>query len=451
MSLSRNSVVAYSLPAIAMAMPVLPVYVLLPTFYAENTSLSLVTIGGILFFARLFDVASDALAGRLCDYSPLGLGRRRGWMLIGGLLLCPSLIALFAPPEDAGAGWLFISAVTLYLGWTWVQVPYLAWVADLTPHYDERTKLNSHREAIGLIGLVLSAAWPALGGYLEIGERAQYLWLACTTVAVGLITFSYLFVTLPEPPKVRSPHTRWQAMFRNRVWLRLVISWCVNGIANGLPAILFPLFITEVLGEPASERGLYLLIYFIAAVAAMPVILLLSKRIDKHRLWCYSLAFSVVIFATVPLLGEGDGAWFVLVCVLTGAALGADLTLPPAMLADVVDWDRYRYQRESSAMCFAGGSLAIKLALGIAVALGPLLLTLFGWQDDGEQQAPLAVFGVAVIYAWLPCVLKIIVIGIIWRYPLTRNGQRAIRRKLDHYEQRGSSRTTDNAVPVISA
>ena len=433
-----------------MAMPVLPVYVLLPTFYAENTSLSLVTIGSILFFARLFDVASDALAGRLCDYSPLNLGRRRGWMLIGGALLCPALIALFAPPENAGAAWLFVSAVVLYLGWTWVQVPYLAWVTDLTPHYYERTKLNSSREAIGLLGLVLSAAWPAIGGYLDIDDRTQFFWLACATVAVGLVTFSYLFAQLPEPSPVRAPRARWIELLRNRLWLRLVISWCINGIGNGLPAILFPLFVTEVLREPASDRGLYLLIYFVAAVAAMPLILLLSKRIDKHRLWCYSLGFSILVFAFVPLLGQGDGALFVVVCILTGAALGADLALPPAMLADIVDWDKYRYRRESTAMCFAGGSLAIKLALGIAVALGPLLLMLFGWRDDIDQQTAAAAFGVAVIYAWLPCVFKVIVIGIIWRYPLTSLRQYAIRKRLDRNEENVFPGNSDNNVPVAS-
>ena len=450
MSLSRTSVVAYSLPAVSMAMPVLPVYVLLPTFYAEHTSLSLLTIGSVLFFARLFDVASDVLAGRLCDYSPSRFGRRRGWMLIGGALLCPALIALFSPPENAGALWLFVSAVTLYLGWTWIQVPYLAWVADLTPHYQERTQLNGSREAVGLVGLVLSAAWPALSGSLGINERTQFLWLACATVAIGLVTFSYLFTKLPEPPPVSTPRARWKEVIKNRLWLRLVFSWCVNGIGNGLPAILFPLFVTEVLREPSTQRGLYLLIYFLSAVAAMPLILFLSKYIDKHRLWCYSLMSSVVVFACVPFLGEGDGALFIVVCIFTGATLGADLMLPPAMLADVVDWDKYRFRRESTAICFAGGSLAIKLALGIAVALGPVLLTLFGWNDNAERQTPSTAFGVAVIYAWLPCVLKTIVIGIVWRYPLTRKRQIAIRQKLNRYEKKDFSHFAGNTTDTFS-
>ena len=55
-NLSRRVIVAYSLPAVAMALPTLPVYILLPTFYAENTTLGLTAIGVLLMTARFFDV-----------------------------------------------------------------------------------------------------------------------------------------------------------------------------------------------------------------------------------------------------------------------------------------------------------------------------------------------------------------------------------------------------------
>ncbi|MEM7209092.1 MAG: MFS transporter [Pseudomonadota bacterium] len=433
-SLARSTLLAYALPAIAMAMPVLPVYVLLPTFYAENTALTLLTIGTVLFVARLVDVASDALAGSLCDRSPFGttaaLGRRRGWMLIGGIVLCPALVMLFSPPSDADVGWLFVSAATLYLGWTFVQVPYLGWVSDLTPHYHERTRLSGTREALGLIGLVLSAAWPALGAAMGMPVPDQFFWLAIATCAVGIICFGWLFVKLPEPPAVSISRGRWRDMLQNRLWSKLVAAWCINGIANGIPAVLFPLFITVVLGESIDARGTYLLIYFLAAVAAMPIVFALGKRLDKHKLWCYSMLLACGVFALVPLLGEGDGHWFVLVCIATGATLGADLALPPALTADVVDWDRFRFRRESTALCFAGGSLATKLALGIAVVLAPFLLSLNEWNDDAAKQSEHAALALAMIYAWLPCVLKIGTIVLMWRYPLSATRHSAIRKRL---------------------
>ncbi len=214
----------------------------------------------------------------------------------------------------------------------------------------------------------------------------------------------------------------------------MVSAWCINGIANGLPAVLFPLFITEVLLEPTESRGTYLLAYFLAAVLAMPFVFVLGKKIDKHRLWCYSMIFSCTVFAFVPLLGAGDGALFIAVCLLTGAALGADLALPPALLADVVDWDRYRFRRESTALCFAGGSLATKLALGIAVLLAPFLLNQFGWIDDATRQSPPTTFALAVIYAWLPCVLKLIAVTLLWRYPLSAHKHDLIRNRLARIE-----------------
>ena len=43
-------------------------------------------------------------------------------------------------------------------------------------------------------------------------------------------------------------------------------------------------------------------------------------------------------FAIVPFLGPGEVEIFFFVCVLTGMTLGADLSLPPAMQADIGRW-----------------------------------------------------------------------------------------------------------------
>ena len=70
----------------------------------------------------------------------------------------------------------------------------------------------------------------------------------------------------------------------------------------------------------------------------------LGRYFSKHRLWCVSMLIAVFVFAWVPLLEIGDQGWFIVVCLLTGATLGADLALPPAIQADVVDWDRFRFR-----------------------------------------------------------------------------------------------------------
>ena len=434
-SLTRVQEYSYALPALAMSMPALPVYVLLPTFYAENTALGLATIGFVLFAARLVDLLSDLAAGALCDRPPfprwLRLGRRKGWIVVGGFLIAPSLVLLFRAPESASSVWLFAMASVLYVGWTFVQVPYLAWINDLSPHYAQRTEISGKREAFGIVGLVLSASWPSLAVAWGLAERDSFSLLAILTLILGIASFAWMFRQLPEPEVVTLIRSRWRDTAGSPLWRRLVLAWTLNGIANGIPAVLFPFFITEVLDLPESDRGVFLLVYFLSAVLALPVVFYIGRRIDKHRLWCSSMLIACLVFAVVPALGPGDAVWFAVVCVLTGMLLGTDLALPPAMLADAVDWDELRNRRLSSATFFAGGSLATKLALGIAVLTAPLLLTVFGWQDGIETQSAHTVMALAMIYAWIPCVLKAGTAAMMWNYPISGRAHRAIQRRLN--------------------
>ena len=74
--LSRGRIAAYAAPAMALAIPTIPVAVMLPTFYAETFGLPLAAIGGVLAAARLLDVITEpvrsAIAGGvgLADAGP---------------------------------------------------------------------------------------------------------------------------------------------------------------------------------------------------------------------------------------------------------------------------------------------------------------------------------------------------------------------------------------------
>ena len=65
---------AYALPAFVIAVPIIPVYINLPTFYGVELGLGLAVTGLIMLLARLFDTISDPLIGIASDRY-----RWRGW------------------------------------------------------------------------------------------------------------------------------------------------------------------------------------------------------------------------------------------------------------------------------------------------------------------------------------------------------------------------------------
>ncbi len=395
--------------------------------------MGLAATGAAIFAARVLDVITDPLVGQASDRA----GRRKPFIAAGAVLAAIALVAVFAPPADAGAIYLGLWYALLYVAWSLVMVPYTAWGAELTEDYTERTSVTSWREGFGLVGVMIAASLPALLQQAGQSWSDAMTMTALLAIAVGAPPLFLALRFVPEGrrrPTARAVGWReaWTVIARNAPFRRLLAAWFINGVANGLPAGLFPLYITLTLGADARQMGIVLLIYFAAALLSLPVWLHLQNRVDKHRLWCGAMVAAILAFLAVPLLPVGAIPAFAVICVVTGFALGADLALPPALQADVVDLDRLQQGGERAGLFFAFSSMSAKLAAAIAVGIAFPVLGLFGLELSAAQLDPgSATIALAVIYAWVPCVFKIIAVLMMWRYPLDRNAHADIARALN--------------------
>lgn len=435
--LTRRTLALYAFPAFAVAVPTIPIYVFLPTFYAETMGLGLAATGLALLVARAFDVVTDPLVGIASDRLRLRWGRRKPWIAVGAVVGAVSLYQLLSPPEGVGTVYLAAWAVALYVGWTLVSVPYNAWGAELSGDYHERSRITGAREAVIVVGILSASFVPAVAAAADWTEAEGLEAIAWLTIAAGAPAFALLLARVPEPPAapLRRPPAgeRWRAVAEiasNRPFLRLLGAWFVNGLANGLPAVLFPLYLQHGLEADRVEQGMLIATYFLAAVLAIPLWLRLSRRYGKHRTWCAAMIVACAAFVWVPLLEPGAIGAFLVICIVTGASLGADLALPPAMQADVIDLDRLRSGKARAGVFFALWGVATKAAAACAVGFAFPALELFGFRA-GADNAPEALFALAMIYAALPCVLKAGAIAVVWNHPITANRQMAIRRRLE--------------------
>lgn len=427
----------YALPALPLALPTIPVAVLVPAYYAETLGLGLTVTAVALGSARLIDVLTDPVVGVLSDRGSR-FGRRKPWMLGGGLLAAVGVLLLLSPPGDAGALQLFSASLAVYLGWSMVQVPYQAWGAEMAAGYHERARIAGVREACGIAGLVVAGAVPAAAAALGWSAGAGLALLGWMTVGFGALALGLLLSAVPEPAAAGVPERRenWREVRRrllaNRPFLRLLAAWSLNGIATGVPAVLFPFFVGHVLSADEGGQGAFLLLYFVSAILAVPLWLRVARRLDKHRTWCAAMLMACAAFLTVPLFGAGDLIWFGAVCLVTGAALGADLALPPAMQADVVDYGALKEGgRQRTGLYFSLWTMATKLSLALSVTLALPLVGMFGFDPAEASHSSGALLAVAVIYAGLPTVAKLAAVALVWNHPLDRRRHAIVRRRLD--------------------
>lgn len=432
--LGLGRLAAYGAPGLPLAAMLLPLYVYLPTFYAAELGVGLAGVGAVLLAARLWDLVTDPAIGALSDRIGTRWGHRRPWMVAG---LLPTVIAawlLLVPGDGAGLGHLLLWAVLFHLGATMVQLPYAAWGAELSADYDERSRIAAAREVCVVLGTVLAAGLLQLAG--DDGGLARPLAALALGLAVALpATVLVAVATVPEPgPARRAPPVRpgrvLRALAANGPFLRLIAAYLLNGIANGLPATLFLLFVGHVVAAP-ERAGLLLLVYFGCGVLAVPLWLRASRRWGKHRVWTAAMLWTCAAFSAALFLGPGNWHWFLLVCIATGATLGADLVLPSSMQADVIDLDRLRSGRERAGLYFGAWGMATKLALALAVGIAFPALALAGFDAGAAPQTPLALTALALLYAGLPIAFKLAAIALMARFPIGAAEQARIRRLIE--------------------
>ncbi|MGB1025166.1 MAG: MFS transporter, partial [Rhodospirillaceae bacterium] len=438
--LARGTLWAYGLPGLALAMPTLPAVLYLPSLYAVELGLGFAVVGLCLFLARGLDVITDPIIGVISDRLRSRFGRRKPVIVLGAIIGAPAMLLLFSPPDEAGAlGWPYLLTCTalLYLGWTMISIPYTAWGAELSPDYQERSKVTGIREGCTLAGLLLAGCLPVIGSEIGLTERGGITLLAVAAVVLGGLTITWLLMRVPEKSLVsqRRPARAEQTLFSKKGWrtvsgnkpfLRLFSAWVINGLAGGIPATLLVLYLDHVLLASTTQKGLLIFAYFLAGAACIPVWLAVAKRIGKHRCWCLAMTITVLAFMWVPFLEPGDIWLFALICVVTGSSLGADLALPPAMQADVIDLDRLRSGERREGLFFAMWGMGQKLSYALAAGLALGALELFGFSAEAAANgtaSPEALSALAWLYGGSPIVLKGIAILLVWGHPLDARAQ----------------------------
>ncbi len=409
--------VAYALPALPLAALYLPLFTYVTPFYGAERGVDLGLLGLAWIAIRLFDAVSDPAIGWLSDHTP-GRFARRIWIVAAVPLIALATWQAFVPPEDAGIGhavlWLFL----LTLGWTMAQTPYYAWGAELEGGYEARTRVTAWREGFVLLGTVAATLLYVLGG--EGGPGLETVALA---VAVALpVTVGVALAVTGEPRRI-APRIGFRegarAIAENGPFRRLIVAWFVNGAANGLPATLFLFFVDHRLASPEATGPLFLL-YFVSAIAGVPLWTWAAGRATKHRAWAGAMIYACAIFAGALLLGPGDVVAFGVICVLTGLALGADLALPPAIQADVVETDTLKTGEARAGVFFALWQVATKAAIALSSGLALVALDASGFDAQAERNDPTALWTLALLYAGAPILLKLGAVWLIWGFPLDR-------------------------------
>ncbi|RYY97066.1 MAG: MFS transporter, partial [Comamonadaceae bacterium] len=327
MTLRRLDLLRYGLLGLPLAFVALPLYVILPNHYARSFGVPLAALGAVLLGARLFDAFVDPLLGRLGDRlqarSPravLGFGALAAGVLALGftLLFFPQWLVDTTHHAVLLALAAGLLAVT-YAGYSALGIAHQSWGAMLGGDALQRSRIVGWREGLGLVGVVLASVVPTVAG-LPVTVA-----LFIALLALGV----WMWTRAPRPARPDAEHAEadLRLPLRRPAFRRLLAVFVLNGIASAIPATLVLFFVQDRLQAPPAFEPAVLGSYFVCAAASIPLWLRAVPRFGLARCWLAGMALAIAVFAWAGAMGAGDAVPFLVVCALSGVALGADLVL----------------------------------------------------------------------------------------------------------------------------
>jgi Na+/melibiose symporter-like transporter len=410
----------YGLMALPLAFVALPLYVFLPNYYARNFGLPLASLGVLLLLARVADALIDPLLGRWIDRlfsrSPTQVLR---FSAVAALLLGVGFIALFFPPVRAHGDLLVWAAGALlvcYLGYSALTLVQQSWGALLGGDVLLRSRIVAWREGLGLAGVILASMAPLAFG-LPVTAAILCLslglgWIAWTVAPAPVLSPARAVVTDANANGKVGAGTglRVLAPLRCKPFRALLAVFLANGIASALPATLILFFVQDRLQAPASMEPWFLASYFLAAALTMAPVSHLAARWGLQSLWLASMGLSVVVFAWAAQLGSGDSLPFIAICLLSGLCMAADLTVPGAMLAGLIN--SQPEPGRDSGIYWGWWNMAAKLNLALAAGLALPLLSYAGYEPGSRSEE--AMRSLTWAYCVLPCMLKLVAAALLY-------------------------------------
>lgn len=424
-------------------------------YYSQVLGLDPSLAGLAMMISLAVDAVTDPLAGRWSDRLSHRLGRRHPFLFASILPVALAYYLLWDPPDLSQAGlffYLLALAVSLHLALTLHSVPFAALLPEVTPNYDERTRLMNYAYAGSwffgtLMAVAMYAWWLAdkpgepvgsgvlrADGYVEAGLVAAVTMIFCLSLA-AFGTRSYIPTLAPPPPRSGSLGRMWRetaATLGDRNFVAMVASGLSGAAAAGTATALWAYMQPYFWGFGSDQTSLILAAQLFSAVLAFMLIPPLTRGRDKKP---------VLVGISVAAIGVGSGpvllklvGWFPATgsdaLFLTMLVLGViqvmlivmSSVLTASMVADIVESREVATGRREEGLLFSVLSFIGKVAGGVGVWTGGIVLALVHFPADAAATdvAPEIVERLGWLYGPVLAVFYLLSIVALLYYRLDR-------------------------------
>ncbi len=440
-SLSRILKINFGAGAMGMAIVLNTPAGILAPFMTNFLGIGASTAATLFLVSKLYDLATDPLMGVVSDRTRTRWGRRRPFLLLGGIFGAAGFALVFNPPDFANQTHLIYymlgALLVTYTGYTLFNIPYLAMPAEMTESYHERTSLMAHRITFVNIGALIAFSSFAIVEWLgnDRGAHGTMGWMFALVIALGSV---YCFFGTAPARQTASQKQKIAVVkqistaFDNRpLMLLLGAKFCqlLGLAAAGATGVYFKV---GILGLSYELTSVYFVTIIGIIIAFVPLWSLASRKRGKRFIYMVCTAAFALVTATWLLATAQDPLYWIFIrAVFHGIFAAGVLVMGPSLLPDAVEYDYLQTGLRREATLSAFYATVEKLAFAVGPALVLYLLAWFGYQEGTEglqiEQPPSAIIAIYIGAGLAPAALYGLSLIFLFKYDLTEERLQELR------------------------
>lgn len=369
------------------------VNVLLLRYLVDYVGLGAAIAGSILALSKLFDAIIDPLVGAMSDRTRSRHGRRRPFVLAGGLMLAVSSVLLFNIPSglSPNAALALATGALLFYATAYAvfSVPYMAMPAEMTTNIHERSRLISYRVyAVAGASMVATFIGPMLiaeAGGGQAGHTVMSLFIAALILVSTIVCFratrSVAGADIAVATHQKMSFTKkLELIVSNRPFMVLLVIKLLQLMALAVTQAALPFLFKRVLGLTDAMLGVYFLVFYGAMIVCQRFWVKFGERGGKRRIYLYAtVAYALLYITWYFVTPEEPLAITLLRGAFLGGTAGAVLLFGQSMLPDTMEWDYRQTGLRREGVLSAIYTMVEKFAFAAGAALTGLVLGAAGY------------------------------------------------------------------------
>jgi GPH family glycoside/pentoside/hexuronide:cation symporter len=429
----------------------------------------------IYFVPKLFDAITDPIMGFITDNTKSKWGRRRQYVVIGGIMTGISFAFMWQLYASNSVNFNFIYfllvSLAFYLGITIFSVPFVAMGYEMSDDFHERTSIMATSQLIGQLAWVF-APWlwvimydPAWFPTAEEATRslAVYGAIICTILAVIPGIFIKSKSTLNEnyePLTIANASRSFDLIIQGFKEALVIVPFrklCVATffIFNAFNTTAgFSFFIIKYYIFPGDGQGIWPTLYgcvgaIFTTVLIIPIVAYMSKVMGKQKAFIWSQSLSILGYVSLLfLLVPGKPYLFLIALPFISFGIGSLFTLMMSMTSDVIDIDELNTGKRREGIFGAIYWWMVKFGLAIAGGLTGLILWYIDFNSGAATQTYETMFELRMFFSAVPVIGTLFALWAMWDYDVNEEKSHEIRAQLEKKKAGIPSGYSSNSVIV---